>query len=87
MPAACPSADRISRTQGCTSYSGSKIKNGKRKQANNKKNIEVEGIKDLVKEMGAFRNKNEFKLQVLARGDAIAISLFHSIHSPPLYLK
>jgi len=48
-----------------------------------KKYIEVEGIKDLVKEMGEVRNKNEFKLRVLARGDAIAIFLFHSIHSPP----
>jgi hypothetical protein len=46
----------------------------------------VGGTEDLVKETGAVRNKNEFKLQVLPRGDAIAISLFHSLppHHPPL---
>jgi len=46
------------------------------------KTMEVGGIKDLVKEMGAVRNKNEFKLQVLPRGDPIAISTFHSLSHP-----
>jgi len=46
------------------------------------KNIEVGGIKDLVKEMGAVRNENEFKLQVVPRGHAIAISIFHSLPPP-----
>jgi hypothetical protein len=38
---------------------------------------------EVQKETGAVRNKNEFKLQVLPRGDATAISLFRSLPHPP----
>jgi hypothetical protein len=47
------------------------------------KNYRGGRYKRLVKEMGAVGNKNEFKLQVLPRGDPIAISTFHSLPPHP----